>query len=213
MEARSAVAPTGFIRVTGAALASGGLLAALLNLILTPQLPTDGGSVAVATSTAFGIRMPLAAASVALVTLGLVGLYLAQAHRMRWGSVWFLISGLGGMTTFCIECVQFTLVRDLAFNAPETLERLEEAGQLARYDLGFAIGAAIFFVGWIGVAIVTWRIGLLNRRGSIALLAGMLLALGLGVSVGIWGAVVGNAVLGAGWILLGLDLRRAIGEP
>jgi hypothetical protein len=196
------------IKFSGGSLLTGGVLAALVNAVLTPLLPTDAGSVAVFTSTAFGIRMPLAAASVALVTIGCVGLYLAQADRLRFGSIAFLVAGVGGMMAFCAECVQFTLIRDLAFEAPETLERLEEAGQLARYDLAFAIAVTTFAVGWLAVAVVTLRAGVLSRRGPIVLLLGMLLVPVLGGLAGIWGAVAGNVVLGAGWALLGLDLGQ-----
>lgn len=199
----------GFVRFSGGALVLGGLLAALLNLILTPMLPVDAGSIAVSTSTALVIRLPLAAASVALTTLGCVGLYLAQAHRLRFGALAFLVAGVGGLMMFGIECVQFTLVRDLAFGAPETWESLERAGALTRWDLGFAVGAATFAVGWLAVALVTLRAGVLNRRGSLTFLTGLVLVALLGGLLGIWGAVVGNLVLGGGWVLLGLDLRRS----
>lgn len=198
-----------FIRFSGGSLVAGGVLAALVNAVLTPLLPADGGTVAVVTSTAFGIRMPLAAASMALVTVGCVGLYLVQADRLRFGAIAFLVAGIGGMMGFCLECVQFTLVRDLAFEAPEMLETLEEAGRLARYDLGFAIGFATFALGWLAVAVVTLRAGVLDRRGPILLLLGMFLVPILGAAVGLWGAVAGNVVLGAGWALIGLDLSRS----
>ena len=185
-----------FLRFAGGALALGGALAALLNLVLSPLLPTEAGSIAVMTSTAIVLRLPLAAASVALVTLGCVGLYLAQAERLRWGGVAFLVAFLGGLTAFAVESVQFTLVRDLAFEVPGVLERLESSGALARYDLAFAIGAGVFVVGWLAVAIVTLR-------------AGFFLVPILGVLLGVWGAVAGNVVLGGGWVLLGMDLRRS----
>ena len=54
-----------FVRACGAALFAGGVLAATLNLVLTPLLPVDAGSTAVSSSLAFGIRQPLAAVSVA----------------------------------------------------------------------------------------------------------------------------------------------------
>ncbi len=199
-----------FVRFAGSSLLAGGVLAALLNLVLTPLLPTDADSITVATSTALGIRLPLAAASVALTTVGCVGLYLAHAHRLRYGALAFLLAGVGGLMAFCVECVQFTLIRDLAFQAPETLERLQEAGELGRYDLGFAIAVATFAVGWIAVAIVVWRAGVLSRRGPLTLLAGVLLMPVLGGLIGVWGAVAGNLVLGGGWALLGSDLRRSI---
>lgn len=204
----------GFIRFSGSALLIGGVLAALVNLFLTPLLPADAGSVAVSTSTAFGIRMPLAAAGVALTTLGVVGLYLAQAHRLRFGALAFLLAGVGGLMAFCAECVQFTLVRDLAFAAPDTLVRLEDAGQLGRYDLGFAIAVATFLVGWLAVAVVTLRAGVLGRRGPAVFLLGMLLVPALGALVpGVWGIVAGNVVVGGGWALLGLDLHRSARAP
>lgn len=187
----------------------GGGLAALLNLILTPLLPEDAGSIAVLTSVPFGIRLPLGAASVALTTIGSVGLYLIQAHRLRFGALAFLLAGVGGLMAFCTECVQFTLVRDLAFQVPDTLERLQDSGALRRYDIGFAIAVATFSVGWLAVAIVTLRAGILNRRGPITFVAGLFLVPILGGLAGVWGAVAGNVVLGAGWALLGLDLRRS----
>ncbi len=106
--------------------------------------------------------------------------------------------------------MQFTLVRDLAFQVPDTLERLESAGELSRYDLGFAIAVATFAVGWLAIAVVTLRAGVLSRRGPLTLIAGMLLVPILGGLIpGVWGAVAGNVVLGSGWALIGLDLRRS----
>lgn len=201
--------PDVFLRFSGSSLLLGGVLAALLNLILTPLLPVDAGSAAVATSTVFGIRLPLAAVSVALTTVGCVGLYLAQAHRLRFGALAFLLAGAGGLMAFCAECVQFTLVRDLAFQVPDVLEQLESSGALSRYDLGFAIAVGAFALGWLAVAVVTLRAGVLGRRGPLTLIAGLLLLPLLGGLAGVWGAVVGNVVLGGGWALLGLDLRRS----
>ncbi len=202
-----------FIRFTGSSLLAGGLLAALLNLVLTPFLPVDAGSIAVSTSTALGIRLPLAAASVALTTIGCIGLYLAQAHRLRFGAVAFLLAGIGGLMSFCAECVQFTLVRDLAFQVPDVLTRLQDAGELKRYDLAFAIAVGAFAVGWLAVAIITLRAKVLPRRGALTLIAGMFLIPLLGGLVpGVWGAVAGNVVLGTGWALLGQDLRTCTRE-
>ncbi len=203
-------AAEGFLRFSGSSLLAGGVLAALVNLVLTPMLPLDEGSIAVSTSTVIVIRLPLAAVSVALTTVGCIGLYLAQAHRLRFGALAFLLAGAGGLMAFGIECVQFTLIRDLAFQAPDILERLESAGELSRYDLAFAIGVATFAVGWLAAAVVTLRAGVLSRRGPLTLIAGMLLVPVLsGLIPSVWGAVAGNVVLGSGWALLGLDLRRS----
>lgn len=212
MERQSSGTIEAFLRFSGGSLLIGGVLAAVANLILTPMLPVDAGSIAVSTSTALGIRLPLAALSVALTTIGCIGLYLAQAHRLRFGALAFLLAGIGGLMAFCAECVQFTLIRDLAFQAPETLQKLEDAGALSRYDIGFAIAVATFAVGWLAVAMVTFRAGVLRQRGSVTLVVGMFLVPILGGLAGLWGAVAGNVVLGAGWALLGLDLRRAAAE-
>lgn len=198
-----------FIRLTGGSLLLGGALAALLNLVLTPLLPLDDGTVAVSTSTALVIRLPLAALSVALTTVGCAGLYLVQARRLRLGALAFLLAVAGGFMAFSLESVQFTLVRDLAFQVPDVLEQLESSGDLSRYDLGFAIGVATFALGWLAVALVTLRTGILGRRGPLTLIAGLLLLPVLGGLLGVWGAIAGNLVLGSGWALLGLDLRRA----
>jgi hypothetical protein len=196
-----------FLRFCGASLLLGGVLAALLNLVLTPMLPIDEGSIALATSTALGIRLPLAAVSVALTTLGCVGLYLVQAHRIRFGALAFLVAGAGGFMTFAVEWVQFTLVRDLAFEASKTLVELQDSGALRRFDTTSAIAVATFTLGWLAVAIVTARAGVLSRRGPLLLIAGMVLVAALGALLGVWGAVVGNVILGSGWALLGWDLR------
>lgn len=197
-----------FIRFSGAALLSGGVLAVLVNGILSPMLPAGEGSIAVYTSTAFSIRMPLAALVVALVTLGSVGLYLVQAERLRLGRLAFLLAGVGGMMVFWLEATQATLIPDLAFGDPEALLALEEAGALVRWDVGFAVAATIFTLGWLAVGVLTWRLGVIDRRGPMALVAGMFLVPILGAVASLWGMVVGNVVLGAGWALLGLDLRR-----
>lgn len=202
-----------FLRFSGGALFLGGVLAALVNLILTPMLPIDEGSSAVLTSAVLGIRLPLAAVSVALTTVGCVGLYLVQAHRLRIGALAFLVAGAGGLMAFCAECVQFTLVRDLAFAAPEMFERLESSGALRRYDVGFGVAVATFALGWLAVAAVTLRARVLPRRGPLTLLAGLVLLPALGGLLGIWGAVAGNLVLGSGWALLGLDLRSSSLDP
>lgn len=210
MQRQAADPIRGLIRIGAAALVAGGVLAGLINAILTPLLPADEGSVAVNTSTAFGIRMPIAAAVVVLLTLGCLGLYLRHADRLRFGALAFLIAGIGGMMAFGVESVQFTLVRDLAFAAPEMLEKLEDAGELRRYDLAFGIGAGTFAVGWLAVAILTMRLKVLPRRGPLTLLAGMFVVPILGGAGGLWGAAIGNLVLGGGWALLGVDLGRSV---
>lgn len=202
-----------FVRFAGASLTVGGALAALLNLVLTPLLPIGQGSIALYTSTPIVIRLPLAAVSIALTTLGCAGLYLAQAHRVRFGAGAFLLAGAGGFMTFAVECVQFTLVRDLAFAAPDTWLELESSSALERYDVAFVVAVATFALGWLAVAIVTLRAAVLPRRGPYILLAGALLVPILGGIGGLWGAVAGNVVLGGGWALLGVDLRRCTMPP
>lgn len=211
MTKRPSDSTDGFLRLSGASLFLGGVLAALINLILTPMLPTEAGSIAILTSTPLVIRLPLAAVSVALTTFGSVGLYLVQAHRLRLGALAFLIAGAGGLMAFAAECVQFTLVRDLAFAIPETYEELESSGALRRFDVGFGVAVATFALGWLAVAAVTLRARVLPRRGPLTLLAGLVLLPALGGLLGIWGAVAGNLVLGSGWALLGLDLRSSSG--
>ena len=62
---------------------------------------------------------------------------------------------------FAAECVQFTLVRDLAFEIPETFERLENSGALTRWEMAFMVTVTTFAVGWLAVAVVTLRTGVL----------------------------------------------------
>jgi len=74
-----------------------------------------------------------------------------------------------------------------------------------------AFGA--FTLGWLAFGIATLRGGILPRRGSWILIAGFVLIPLLGWAR-LWGAIVGNAVLASGWMMLGWEvrLRRMAGE-
>ena len=203
----------GVMRFCGSSLIAAGALAALANVVWTPRLPYSEGTVAVASSSAFFARMGLASASVALLALGVIGLYLAHADRLRLGAFTFLLAGFGCVLTFWLEFVQFTLIRDLATTIPQVFARIEGDGSLTAYDRAFAVSAGVFALGWIAMSIVILRQGLLPWRGPAAFLSGLVLVPVLGATMpGLWGAVAGNVIVALGWVLLGVDLR-AVAEP
>lgn len=203
--------PPGFLHLTGIALAAAGGLTFLINAGLSPLLSSDASFAETAVSTLFGWRQSLSALAAVLLVFGSVGLYLAQAERLgRFGAIAFVAACVGSMLLLATEWAQIFLMRELATDAPEVLNALDEGEGLGPYTLGFLIALAVFTLGWIALAAATLRAGVFSRRGPILVIAGFFAIPILGGLVpGMWGMAAGNAVLAAGWILLGREMARA----
>ena len=198
--------PEGCFAVTGAALILGGLLTALINIFLTPQLDPGSSYAATAGSSLFLIRLILAGIAALLVLIGCTGLYARQAGKTGVsGLIAFLLTFIGMAALFANEWTSVFAVHEIALSSPEALEALEES---ALFEAGAITALGLSTLGWLILAGVTLRAGILPRWASISVLAGFILAIVLPALIGAWGAAAANAVLGAGWMGLGWSVAR-----
>jgi hypothetical protein len=200
-----------FVRWTGAALAAGGTLEALLNLALTPRMVNGAPFQQTASSTIFLWRQSLSAVAVGLLLFGCIGLYLSQERRGRWfGAVAFVATFVGSTLVVAWEWVDIFVLRELALRAPDALATLEDAKGINLYDLGAIIPISLFTLGWLALAAWTWRVTPAMRTPAALVVVGILAIPLLSAALGPgWGGALGNAILGCGLCLLGLAVRRA----
>jgi hypothetical protein len=198
--------PEGFYNVTGAALILGGLLTALINIFLTPQLDPGSSFAAIAGSSPFLTRLVLAGIAALLVLIGSTGIYARQAEETgAFGLIAFLLAVIGMAALFANEWMSVFAVHEIARSAPEAMEALEES---ALAEAGAIIAMGLSVTGWFALAGVTLRVGILPRWASVSVIAGFVLVMVLPALIGIRGAAVGNTVLGAGWMGLGWSVAR-----
>ena len=201
---------SGFLRSSGVALAAGGALTLLINVALSPRLAAHAPFAETAASPLFVWRQGASALAAACLLLGTVGLHLRQASRAgRFGALAFALAFLGGATLLATEWGEVFVVHPLAVGAPQALAVLEPRHGPGLYDIGSMIAFSAFALGWIALAVATLRAGVLARAAAWLVIAGLFATPLLGAALhGAWGAVVGNAVLGAGWFWLGLGVAR-----
>jgi len=197
-----------FLRWTGAALAAGGALDFLINACLTPWLPRGVSFAETVASPIFPWRAGMAAAAAALLMFGSVGLYLRQAERAgRFGAVAFAVALVGSALVLATEWVQLFDIRDLALRAPQTLTKLQAGPGLSLFDVGALVAVGTFTLGWVALAVVTLRARILSSGAAILVIAGFFATPSLQPLLpGVWGAVVSNSILGAGWFWLGYEI-------
>jgi hypothetical protein len=202
---------SGFLRWSGAALATGGALTLLINVALTPRLAAHAPFTETAASPLFVWRQGASTAAAACLLFGAVGLHLRQASRAGWfGALAFVLAFLGGAMLLATEWAEVFVVHTLALGAPQSLAALESGHGPTLYDLGSMIAFATFALGWIALAAATLRAGAFPRAAAWLVIVGLFATPLLGAALhGAWGAAVGNAILGAGWFWLGLDVARA----
>ena len=138
--------------------------------------------------------------------LGTIGLHLAQRSRFGWfGSLAFIIAFIGGGLLLSVEFADVFVLRAVAQIAPQTADALDKSSLL---NTGFALAIGFFALGWLLMAINAWKTKLLPRWAAITTFAGLFLISILQALFGIGGAVIGNAVFGAGLIGLGWGACR-----
>jgi hypothetical protein len=198
----------GLCRWTGAALALGGLLTFLINVALTPLLSTHAPLAETAASTIFLWRQGVSVLAAVLLLFGSVGLYFRQANWAgRFGAIAFIGAFIGTALLLATEWGEVFLVRVLALTAPNALQVLDAPPHPNLYDIGAIISFSLFTVGWLALAISTFRVRIFSRRAAGLVIAGFFLIPLLG-ALGVWGAILGNAVLGFGWFWLGWELWK-----
>jgi hypothetical protein len=200
-----------FLRWTGAALAAGGVLTFLVNSFLTPLLPRGASPAAAAALPIFAWRQGVSALAAAFLIFGAMGLYLRQADRAgRFGAIAFVVALLGSALLLATEWIQLFDIRDLALRAPEALTKLETGRHPNLSDVGALIALGTFTLGWIALAAVTLGARTLSRGAPLLLIAGFFaIPLLHPLLPGVWGDIVGSAILGGGWFWLGCEIRAS----
>lgn len=189
-----------FIRGCGISLILGGVLTVIINAFLTPFLPVNQTANVMVTNV-FLVRQIASGFAAFFLLLGTIGLHLAQRSRSGWfGSLAFIIAFIGGGLLLSVEFADVFVLRAVAQIAPQTADALDKSSLL---NTGFALAIGFFALGWLLMAINAWKTKLLPRWAAITTFAGLFLISILQALFGIGGAVIGNAVFGAGLIGLG----------
>jgi len=198
----------GFNRRCGLALLCAGVLAALLNLILTPLLlNSDAPPAARPTTSVYLLRQSASAVVALLLIFGSLGLHLAQrAASGVFGAAAFLSAFMGSCFLFAVEFADVFVLRPVAQASADTYLAIDKDPLM---NLGFASAVGLFAVGWILLSINVLRTGRHARWAAVATLAGPFLIPALQAACGVIGAIVGNVVLGVGWMGLGWSLARS----
>jgi hypothetical protein len=198
-----------FVRGCGVALAIAGLLMIVVNVIVTPLLPSGESFAATAASTAFLWRQSLAAVAAVMLMFGAIGLYLRQINRWgAFGALTFAVALIGSALLLATEWIQIFETRDLARRAPETLNSLDAAG-VGLDDIGAMAAMATLVVGWIGLALLTLRSGIFSRQTPKVIIAGFFATPFLSaVLPPVVAGAIGNTILGGGLAALGWELSR-----
>ena len=203
------------LRWTGIALASGGVLTFLINAALTPALVSHAPFSHTAASSLFLWRQGASALAAALLLFGAVGVYLCQADRLGSGGlIAFVMALLGSSLLLATEWAEIFLVHTtLAVRAPDALNAMNSAHGMNFYDIGSMAALGLFMLGWLAMAAVSMKVGVLARGAVGLMIAGLIAIPMLSAALGMpWGPIAGNAILGAGWVWMGLEVRRR-GRP
>lgn len=197
--------------LTGLAVILGGVLYITANTVLTLLMPVDGSSAEIFGSGGFLRRLSVAAACVFFLLVGSVGLYARQAHKTGWfGGLAFAIAFTGCATIFAHEWGQVFFLHELAIVAPEGLNALVDREGLNLYVVEVFLALIPFMLGWWLFAISMLMARVFNPLGPILLIAGFIAVPILAATLpDLWGFVVGNSIVGAGWVILGLELAKS----
>lgn len=192
---------------TGGALCIAAVFLVAINAGLTPLLP-DGAFSQLAASEIFLWRQCLAAMTAFLMTLGIIGIFSAQAARVSFfGRAAFFVALAGGLALFATEWAQIFIVRDLSLTNPAALDQLEDAPGLTLFDIGALAAFSAFALGWVLLAISTMLARVFSRWSAALVVIAFFATPALG-AFGVWGAAAGSALIAVAWVALGVQLFR-----
>ena len=197
-------------RSAGLALICAGVLNVVTNSVLTPLLPRGVSFSHTVASPAFAWRESVASACATLLLFGSVGLYLRLSERGgKRGAVAFGLAFCGSALLLGVEWSQLFDLRDFARRAPDALDALNAKHGLSLSDIGGLIVLGTFTIGWLALAGVAMWARSVSRMAASLVIAGFFLIPTLQPLLrGLLGAIVGNIVLGVGWMWLGVELWR-----
>lgn len=200
-------------RSAGLALICAGVLNVVTNSVLTPLLPRGVSFARTVGSPAFAWRQSVASACAVLLLFGSVGLYLRLSEKAgKPGAVAFGLAFCGSALLLGVEWSQLFDLRDFARRAPEALDALNAKHGLSLSDIGGLVVLGTFTIGWLALAGAAIWSRVVSRMAAGMVIAGFFLIPMLQPLLpGLLGAIVGNVVLGGGWMWLGVELWRERG--
>ncbi|HET9793178.1 MAG TPA: hypothetical protein VFS34_01855 [Thermoanaerobaculia bacterium] len=192
---------TDFIRRCGRSLEAGGILLILINVLFTPLMISRRGAGPPEATALFLARQSTSAVAALLLIFGCLGIHLVQREVYgRLGAGAFLAAFVGGCLLFAVEWGNVFLVQPVARIAPAAFAAVDKD---TFSNLGFASAAGLFALGWLALSLTTWRFGNLSRPAAIATFVGILSIPILQALFKTPGAILGNAIFGAGLTALG----------
>lgn len=198
-------------KLTGFAMMLGAICYFIANGIITPMMPTSGPSAELFGSKEFLARLSFAAASVFFLLVGSIGIFMHQRHKTGWfGALAFGITFVGTTVVFAHEWGQVFFLHELANVAPDGLETLVDRDGLNLYSAE-AYGVLItFMLGWFLLGISMLLARAFNLLGPLLLVGGFFAVPILAASLpDLWGFIVGNLIIAAGYLLIGRELSQA----
>ena len=207
------------IRLSGLAALGGGVLIVISDALNAALFPGEQGSGVMLTSTWFIVQI-LGLVAIALITLGLVGMYAHQAQKAgTLGLIAFVIAFSGMLMSLEILVNRIMLMvfglswgepflGPLVAEAAPGLLNAEPSGALA---VGSILSIVLFALGWILFGVVSLRTGALPRGAAIILIAGALLAFILSsLDLPLWSLVLGAAMAWMGYALWSGNSEQAM---
>ncbi|MBT8071689.1 MAG: hypothetical protein KJO80_14745 [Gammaproteobacteria bacterium] len=194
----------------GLAMVFGGALLVIVNAVFTPMLDTTVPFPEMMASTAYLWRLSLAALAVFALMVGSAGVHRHQAsHTGLFGKLAFGLAFLGSAFLFAHEWGQVFFIHSMALAAPDALQAMEDTPGMNAFDLEAMIVLGTFTLGWILFAVSMLLAKVFARPGPVLVIAGFFaIPLLSALTSPLWGGVLGNAVLGSGFILIGRELKR-----
>lgn len=199
------------LRLSGIAIAAGGFFLIFVNAVFTLMLDMDVPFPEMMASTTYLWRLSLATLTLFLFMIGTPGLHAYQGNRSGlFGKIAFSLAFLGCAFLFAHEWAQVFFVHSIAVAAPDALQAMEDAEGINAFDIEALIAISTFTLGWISFAASMIVAGVFPRLGPVLIIAGFFaIPLLSAVTSPILGGVLGNAVLGSGFIILGRELFRS----
>jgi hypothetical protein len=197
-------------KLSGIAVAAGGVSLIIVNAIFTPMLALDVPFTEMMASKTYLWRLSLAALTVFLFMIGSPGIYAYQTGRSGlFGKIAFGLTFLGCALLFAHEWAQVFFMHSMAVVAPDALQAMEDAEGMSIFDLEGLIVVVTFTLGWIAFAASMLVANVFARLGPALVIAGFFaIPLLTAVTSLKLGGALGNAVLGTGFILLGRELIK-----
>lgn len=143
--------------------------------------------------------------------IGSAGLHAYQGSRAGvLGKIAFSLTFLGCAFLFAHEWAQVFFVHSIAVAAPDALQAMEDADGMNAFDIEAMVAITTFTLGWIAFAASMLISGVFARLGPALIIAGFFAIPLLSAATSpTSGGVLGNAILGSGFILVGRELYKS----